>query len=64
MAAVNLVRAHGIAPEEALRAANAKFERRYRAMEALAGGEFATLSLEQQEMLWQAVKHSEVAETT
>jgi hypothetical protein len=25
-AAVNLVRAHGIAPEEALRAANAKFE--------------------------------------
>ncbi len=63
-AAVNLVRAHGIAPEEALRAANAKFERRYRAMEALAGGEFATLSLEQQEMLWQAVKHSEVAETT
>ena len=37
-AAVNLVRAHGIKAEEALRAANDKFERRFRAMEALAGG--------------------------
>jgi ATP diphosphatase len=63
-AAANLVRAHGIAPEDALRAANAKFERRYRAMEALAGGNFATLSLDEQEALWQAVKRSEVAETT
>jgi ATP diphosphatase len=63
-AAVNLVRAHGIAPEDALRAANAKFERRYRAMEALAGGKFASLSLDEQEALWQAVKRSEVAETT
>jgi ATP diphosphatase len=58
-AAVNLVRAHGIAPEDALRAANAKFERRYRAMEALAGGDFAALSLDEQEALWQAVKRSE-----
>ncbi len=58
-AAVNLVRAHGIAPEDALRAANAKFERRYRAMEALADGNFAALSLDEQEALWQAVKRSE-----
>ena len=60
-AAVNLVRAHGIAPEEALRAANTKFERRFVAMEALAGGRFADLSLEEQEELWQAVKHQEKA---
>ena len=58
-AAVNFVRAHGISAEDALRAANAKFERRFRAMEALAtkrGEEFAALSLDQQEALWQAVK--------
>ena len=63
-AAVNLVRAHGIAPEDALRAANAKFERRYRAMEALAasqGQDFAALTLEGQEALWQAVKASEAS---
>lgn len=59
-AAVNLVRAHGIAPEDALRAANAKFERRYRSMEQLAGGDFAKLDLDAQEALWQQVKKSEV----
>lgn len=58
-AAVNLVRAYGIAPEEALRAANDKFERRYRAMEALAGGAFAALPLDEQEALWQQVKRGE-----
>jgi ATP diphosphatase len=61
-AAVNVARAYGVAPEEALRAANAKFERRFRAMEALAaarGENFAVLSLDQQEALWQAVKRSE-----
>jgi ATP diphosphatase len=59
-AAVNFVRAHGISAEDALRAANAKFERRFRAMEQLAGIEtFATLSLEQQEELWQKVKNAE-----
>jgi len=58
-AAVNAVRAYGIAPEDALRAANAKFERRFRAMEALAGDTFASLSLEQQEDLWQRVKRAE-----
>jgi ATP diphosphatase len=57
-AAVNLVRANGVAPEDALRAANAKFERRFRAMEAL-NPAFARLSLDQQEVLWQRVKASE-----
>src|SRR5687768_3407104 len=55
-AAVNLVRAYGLKAEEALRAANDKFERRYRAMEQLAGGTFAELSLDEQEALWQRVK--------
>ena len=60
-AAVNLVRAYGIAPEEALRSANRKFERRFRAMEALAGGQvaFCALSLDEQEALWQRVKSEE-----
>lgn len=58
-AAVNLVRAHGIEPEGALRAANDKFERRYRGMEALAKGEFASLDLDSQEALWQEVKRGE-----
>ena len=58
-AAVNLVRAYGIAPEDALRAANDKFERRYRAMEDLADGSFAGLDIEAQEKLWQAVKSTE-----
>ncbi len=60
-AAANLVRAYGIAPEDALRAANRKFERRFRAMETLAGGHeaFAGLSLDEQEALWQRVKTDE-----
>jgi len=65
-AAVNLVRSHGVAAEDALRAANAKFERRYRAMEAFAEARskrFAALSLNAQEALWQAVKRSEEAQS-
>lgn len=58
-AAVNVVRKYGVAPEDALRAANAKFERRFRGMENLAAGRFAALSLDEQEALWQAVKRSE-----
>ncbi len=61
-AVVNYVRAHGIAAEDALRAANAKFERRFRGMEALAGGDFPNLSLESQEELWQAVKRAETSQ--
>lgn len=61
-AAVNVVRAYGIAPEDALRGANAKFERRFRAMEQLAtdrGTAFSSLTLDQQDALWDAVKASE-----
>jgi ATP diphosphatase len=61
--AVNLVRAHGITSEDALRAANAKFERRFQAMEELAEGKFAALSLDEQEVLWQKVKTVERSES-
>lgn len=58
-AVVNFLRAHGISAEDALRAANTKFERRFRAMENLAEGAFASLSLDAQEELWQRVKRGE-----
>lgn len=58
-AVVNFVRAHGISAEDALRAANAKFERRFRGMEARAGEAFSSLTLDDQEALWQQVKKAE-----
>lgn len=59
-AVANLARHHKVDPETALRAANLKFERRFRAMEAMAGPvPFPDLSLAQQEALWQAVKAKE-----
>jgi len=58
-AAVNLARHHGVDAETALMAANNKFERRFRAMEAKAGQAFADLSLDEKEALWQAVKRAE-----
>ena len=61
-AAVNLVRAYGIPPEDALRDANAKFERRFRTMEAMAKArrqDFAALNLDEQEVLWGEVKAGE-----
>jgi len=58
-AAVNLVRAYGVDAEAALRRGNAKFERRYRAMEKLAEARFDELSLDEQEALWQQVKAGE-----
>ncbi|WP_439469601.1 nucleoside triphosphate pyrophosphohydrolase [Blastomonas fulva] len=57
-AAVNAVRHMGVSAEDALRAANAKFERRFRAMETDAGDAFAGLSLEDKEQLWQRAKAS------
>lgn len=56
-AAVNYLRLLGIDPEEALRKANSKFERRFRAIETAPG--FANLSLEEKEALWTAAKASE-----
>ncbi len=61
-AAANLARKLDVDAEAALRAANAKFERRFRAMEALAaqrGEEFAAMNLAAQERLWQEVKRGE-----
>ncbi|MEH3160299.1 MAG: nucleoside triphosphate pyrophosphohydrolase [Sphingomonas taxi] len=55
-ATVNWARHLGIDPEAALRAGNAKFERRFRAMEAVAGDGFAALSLDEKEAIWQRVK--------
>ena len=54
-AVVNWARKQSVDPEAALRCANAKFERRFRAMES-ADPNFADRTLDQQEALWQQVK--------
>ena len=61
-ACVNLVRHMGIDAENALRQANAKFEKRFRHLEALVAGENLKpeqMSLEELERFWQRVKTEE-----
>lgn len=60
--AVNIVRRYGVDAEQALKASNSKFERRFRQMEELArldGVDFVELSLDEQESYWQRVKQAE-----
>ncbi len=56
-AVVNLARKLGISPEHALRAANGKFERRFRAIET--AQDFEGLSLDEKEALWLAAKQAQ-----
>jgi tetrapyrrole methylase family protein/MazG family protein len=61
-AAVNLGRFLEVDPEIALKKANAKFSRRFRAMEAMAresGREFKDLPRDEMEALWEATKNME-----
>jgi ATP diphosphatase len=60
---VNLARHLQLDPETALRATNAKFERRFRAMEATAahaGRALGELTLDELEALWEQAKRAEV----
>lgn len=57
-ATVNLARHLKIDAEKALRLANAKFERRFRTMEQLAGLGFSELSLDEKEAHWQRAKQA------
>ncbi len=58
-AVVNYARHLGVDAEEALRAANRKFENRFVAMEKAAGPVFPDLDLDAKEALWQAAKAEE-----
>jgi MazG family protein len=57
----NLARKLKTDPARALRRANGKFERRFRALEAMAGGEagLEPMGIDQMEALWQTVKRRE-----
>ncbi len=58
-AIVNWARKLGIDPEAALRGANAKFEKRFRAMEDMAGDAFVGLTLDEKEALWVKAKRQD-----
>lgn len=58
-AVVNWARKLGVDPEAALRSTNAKFERRFAAMEQAASGRFPQLNLAEQEQLWSQAKAEE-----
>ncbi len=58
-AAVNICRLAGVDAETALKSTNRKFERRFRAMEEIAGTDFEALDLDAKEALWQRVKAAE-----
>jgi len=55
---VNLARKLNVEPEAALRIANAKFTRRFNAIEERAKPNLEALSLDEMETLWQAAKRS------
>ena len=55
-AVVNWARKMDVDPEAALRRATSKFDRRFRAMESMAGDAFSVLELDAMEALWQRAK--------
>ncbi|MET0427856.1 MAG: MazG family protein, partial [Microvirga sp.] len=64
-AVTNLARHHGIDPEKALRRTNAKFERRFKAIEdglARAGSNLDAASLDEMERLWVEAKAQDGAD--
>jgi XTP/dITP diphosphohydrolase/ATP diphosphatase len=58
---VNLARRLQVEPEFALRHTNAKFRRRFAAMEAASPGPLETMSPEKLEALWSEAKKEEAA---
>jgi MazG family protein len=63
VAFVNLARHVGVVAEDALRVATDKFERRFRRIEELAGGDLKGLDLAAMDRLWDRVKGEERAAT-
>ena len=58
-AVVNMCRFLDIDAEAALKVGKKKFERRFRSMEEAVGNQFAALTLDEKEALWQQAKRSE-----